>query len=249
MDTIIIILCVILSLAFVAVAASMTTHIVHENRRTKAFEQQIRQSITEEDIRDLEGAENLTVSEINEILPRFASEPTPPWSVLAITFTNKAAKEILERVANITNNAYKMWIGTFHSICVKILRKFGHFMGISYFSIIDEKESKNILKQICLDLGKELPQQSIKDIKSKISTYKSNLIKPERVLSDYCTNNLEDTFVASLPSTALFRYDFASPIWTPTLSGFVMIICLLLSVVIFIRFLIWLVLRLSLLFI
>ena len=50
MSTIIIILCVILSLAFVAVAASMTTYIVQENRRTKAFEQQIRQSITEEDI-------------------------------------------------------------------------------------------------------------------------------------------------------------------------------------------------------
>ncbi|MBR5408477.1 hypothetical protein IK112_00840 [Candidatus Saccharibacteria bacterium] len=63
------------------------------------------------------------------------------------------------------------------------------------------------------------------------------------------TDRIEDTFVASLPSTALFRYDFASPIWTPTLSGFVMIICLLLSVVIFIRFIIWCILRLALIFI
>lgn len=116
---------------------------------------------------------------------------------MMITFTNKAAKEIIERVANITQDAYKMWIGTFHGICVKILRKFGHYMGINYFSIIDDKESKTILKQICLGLGKDLSNQSIKDIRTKISTYKSNLINPERVLTDYCQNNLEDTFVAS----------------------------------------------------
>lgn len=116
---------------------------------------------------------------------------------MMITFTNKAAKEIIERVANITQDAYKMWIGTFHGICVKILRKFGHYMGINYFSIIDDKESKTILKQICLGLGKDLSNQSIKDIRTKISTYKSNLINPEKVLTNYCQNNLEDTFVAS----------------------------------------------------
>lgn len=120
-----------------------------------------------------------------------------PENIMMITFTNKASKEIIERVANITQDAYKMWIGTFHGICVKILRKFGHYMGINYFSIIDDKESKTILKQICLGLGKDLSNQSIKDIRTKISTYKSNLINPEKVLTNYCQNNLEDTFVAS----------------------------------------------------
>ena len=120
-----------------------------------------------------------------------------PENIMMITFTNKAAKEILERVSAVSKDAYKMWIGTFHSICVRILRKFGHYMGINYFSIIDDKESKTILKQICLGLGKELSNQGLKDIKAKISTYKSNLIKPEKVLSDYCSNNLEETFVAS----------------------------------------------------
>lgn len=120
-----------------------------------------------------------------------------PENIMVITFTNKAAKEIVERVANITGDAYKMWIGTFHGICVRILRKFGHYMGINHFSIIDEKESKSILKQICLGLGKELSNQGLKDVKAKISTYKSNLVKPEKVLSDYCLNGLEDTFIAS----------------------------------------------------
>ena len=117
---------------------------------------------------------------------------------MMITFTNKAAKEILDRVAKISENAYKMWIGTFHGICVRILRRFGHHMKIEYFSIIDDKESKSILKQICLGLGKDLSNQNLKDIKTKISAYKSNLIKPEKVLTDYCQNNLEDTFVASV---------------------------------------------------
>ena len=120
-----------------------------------------------------------------------------PENIMMITFTNKAAKEILERVAKITPDAYKMWIGTFHSICVRLLRKFGHYMGINYFSIIDDKESKSILKQICLGLGRDLSNQSLKDIRKKISAYKSNLIKPEKVLTDYCQNNLEETFVAS----------------------------------------------------
>ena len=86
-----------------------------------------------------------------------------PENIMMITFTNKAAKEILERVANITNDAYKMWIGTFHSICTRILRKFGHFMCINHFSIIDDKESQKIIKKICLGYGKELSNQRIKD--------------------------------------------------------------------------------------
>ena len=60
---------------------------------------------------------------------------------------------------------------------------------------------------------------------------------------------LEDTYVATLPSTALFRYDFASPIWTPSPEGFLAIICLILTVIIIGRFLIWLTLRVALVFI
>lgn len=115
-----------------------------------------------------------------------------PENIMMITFTNKAAREIIERVSMVTNDAYKMWIGTFHSICTKLLRKFGHFMCINHFSIIDDKESQKIIKQICLGYGKDFTNQRIKDIKKKISAYKSNLIKPEKVL----TENNEDVFIA-----------------------------------------------------
>jgi len=62
------------------------------------------------------------------------------------------------------------------------------------------------------------------------------------------SDNLVDQIVADLPSTELYRVEYSSPIWTPTLSGFIILIILILIVVIFIRFLIWLILNLSLLF-
>ncbi len=62
------------------------------------------------------------------------------------------------------------------------------------------------------------------------------------------TETLQDTYAATLPSTALFRYDFASPVWTFTLSGLVMILCIIVIAIIIVRFLIWCVLRLALVF-
>lgn len=62
------------------------------------------------------------------------------------------------------------------------------------------------------------------------------------------TDTIQDTFVASIPSTALFRYDFSSPIWTPTLSGFVMFLCVIVITAIILKVLIWCVLRLALVF-
>jgi len=62
------------------------------------------------------------------------------------------------------------------------------------------------------------------------------------------TSELENTIKADIPSTELYRYNYASPLWTPTFSGFALLLCLIISVVIFIRFLIWLVLRLAIIF-
>lgn len=62
------------------------------------------------------------------------------------------------------------------------------------------------------------------------------------------TDELETTIIASIPSTELYRHNYASPLWAPTFSGFMVLACLIISVVIFIRFLIWLVLRLAIIF-
>lgn len=69
-------------------------------------------------------------------------------------------------------------------------------------------------------------------------------------ISKYPTQDtLEDVYVAKLPSTALYRYDFASPVWTPTLTGFFMILCLLLALIILVRSLIWFTIHIALIFI
>ena len=88
-----------------------------------------------------------------------------PWNILAITFTNKAANEMKERVQSLIGDAINdIWLGTFHSICVKILRKFIDRLGYdSSFVIFDTADQKTLVKK-CL---KEL------DIDSKIFTEKS----------------------------------------------------------------------------
>ena len=75
-----------------------------------------------------------------------------PWNILAITFTNKAANEMKERIANlIGDNAADMWVGTFHSICVKILRRFIDRIGFdSSFIIFDTSDQKTLVKN-CLN--------------------------------------------------------------------------------------------------
>ena len=83
--------------------------------------------LSEEDVVALERALSLTPEEISDILPQFITEPCPPWSVLAITFTNKAANEIKTRLASELgdeNVAREVWAGTFHAICMRMLRRY-----------------------------------------------------------------------------------------------------------------------------
>lgn len=107
-----------------------------------------------------------------------------PENIMLITFTNKAAGEIRERVMAVSNDAYKMWIGTFHRICTRLIRMFGNKLGIQNFTIMDTKESKNLIKEILTDKGVEYTPYLVNEIISKISTYKNNLVKPAKVLAD-----------------------------------------------------------------
>ena len=77
-----------------------------------------------------------------------------PWNILAITFTNKAANEMKERVGNLVGEAAKdMWIGTFHSICVKILRRFIDRIGFEHsFVIFDTSDQRTLIKECLKDL-------------------------------------------------------------------------------------------------
>ncbi len=102
-----------------------------------------------------------------------------PRSILALTFTNKAAREMQERIAQITSAevASKLWMGTFHSRFATILRVEGHFLGYpSSFSIYDTVDSKNAIKQVIKDLSLDEKIYKPSEVLSRISKAKNNLI-------------------------------------------------------------------------
>jgi len=104
-----------------------------------------------------------------------------PWDILAITFTNKAANEMKERVEKLVGDIAKdMWIGTFHSICVRILRKNIDRLGFTNsFVIFDTTDQKSLIKQILK--GKELDDKIFteKSIQYEISNAKNDMLEPE----------------------------------------------------------------------
>lgn len=107
-----------------------------------------------------------------------------PENIMLVTFTNKAAAEITARVSSVNDRAYKMWIGTFHRICTRLMRMFGQKLNIQKFTIMDTKESKAMIKEILTDRGVEYSAYMVNELVGKISEYKNNLIKPARVLMD-----------------------------------------------------------------
>ena len=107
-----------------------------------------------------------------------------PENIMLVTFTNKAAAEITSRVSVVNERAYKMWIGTFHRICTRLMRMFGSKLNIQKFTIMDTKESKALVKEILTDRGVEYSPYMVNTIIGKISEYKNNLIKPAMVLAN-----------------------------------------------------------------
>ena len=108
-----------------------------------------------------------------------------PWNILAITFTNKAANEMKERIANLVGEQAKdLWMGTFHSICVKILRS--HIEKIGYessFIIFDTSDQRTLIKRCIKELNLDDKMFTDRSVQSEISNAKNEMLEPDQYLA------------------------------------------------------------------
>ena len=104
-----------------------------------------------------------------------------PWNIIAITFTNKAANEMKERIQKIIGDAANdLWMGTFHSICVKILRKYIDRIGFDHsFLIFDTSDQKTLIKECLKDLKVDDKLFTDRAVLSEISNGKNEMLEPK----------------------------------------------------------------------
>ena len=107
-----------------------------------------------------------------------------PWNILALTFTNKAAQEMRERVDRITGtDGGSVWVSTFHSTCVRILRRYIDRLGYdTNFTIYDTDDQKTLMKEVCRKLDLDTKKYKERSLLAQISHAKDELMTPDEML-------------------------------------------------------------------
>lgn len=135
---------------------------------------------TQNDIELMKAYLNGETNDLFDIEDLLSDRPAKPWQILAITFTNKAAKELKERLEKMLGpSANDIWASTFHSSCARILRQHGEKIGFSsHFTIYDSDDSKRLMKECQKFLGIDDKFLSHKTILNQISMAKDSLVSP-----------------------------------------------------------------------
>ncbi len=146
---------------------------------------EIPDSITEEDVAFLENlGDDPSEAECRRADGLCAWEPAVPWSILAITFTNKAANELKDRLATLLGpEAQDIWAMTFHAACCRILRRDIERMGYTRsFTIYDSSDSERLMKEIVKDMGLDDKTFPPRYVLGAISREKDKMVSPEEML-------------------------------------------------------------------
>ena len=120
---------------------------------------------------------------VNRIAYILQSGLCRPWNILAITFTNKAAGELKERICNaVPEGGADIWAATFHSTCARILRRYGNRLGYSsHFTVYATDDQKRLVKDIVKQLNIDEKQLPVKSVLSEISKAKDKMITPQEM--------------------------------------------------------------------
>ncbi len=163
------------------------------------FDENMR-DVTPEKVEEFERAIDLSEAEISEILNEFIVDACPPWAVLSITFTNKAANEMKERLETMLGDyAGEIWAGTFHSVCVRMLRRYGERIGYAKnFTIYDTDDCKKLVASCLKELDIDEKSIPAKSAVNAISRAKERLLTPAafaaEVGSDYRKRQLAEIY-------------------------------------------------------
>ena len=139
---------------------------------------------TESDMKDIQDAADGKVKLSDELVQKLAVSRPYPWRVLAITFTNRAASELKERICQTTGIiGNDVWAMTFHSACMRILRRYGERLGYGeHFTIYDTDDQKRVIRECIKALGIDEKMLSVKEVLPEISHAKDDLVSPEKLL-------------------------------------------------------------------
>ena len=163
----------------------LVNRIAHILRWGEAYESdKLFGEYTAQDMEDISNAVEGISGLPEELVQKLAVSRPYPWRVLAITFTNKAASELKERICKTTGViGNDVWAMTFHSACMRILRRYGERLGYAeHFTIYDTEDQKRVLRECIKALGIDEKMLSVKEVLPEISHAKDNLVSPERLL-------------------------------------------------------------------